>query len=94
MLARWFAVAMTASALLYIALAPSTALARKAKKYRGPPRNCLRITARVGFRTFAKLGTGAGLRVRWGETFLIRFDGAYSPTEHTPGFYVDIGHVF
>jgi outer membrane protein assembly factor BamA len=41
-----------------------------------------------------KLGTGAGLRVRWGETFLIRFDGAYSPTEHTPGFYVDIGHVF
>jgi hypothetical protein len=41
-----------------------------------------------------KLGTGAGLRVRWGETFLVRFDGAYSPTEHTPGFYVDVGHVF
>jgi hypothetical protein len=41
-----------------------------------------------------KVGTGGGLRVRWGETFLIRFDGAYSPTEHTPGFYVDIGHVF
>lgn len=41
-----------------------------------------------------KLGTGGGLRVRWGETFLVRFDGAYSPTEGTPGFYVDIGHVF
>ncbi len=41
-----------------------------------------------------KVGTGGGLRVRWGETFLIRFDGAYSPTEGTPGFYVDIGHVF
>lgn len=41
-----------------------------------------------------KLGTGGGLRVRWGETFLVRFDGAYSPTEHTPGFYVDIGHIF
>jgi outer membrane protein assembly factor BamA len=41
-----------------------------------------------------KVGTGGGLRVRWGETFLIRFDGAYSPTEGTPGFYVDVGHVF
>ena len=41
-----------------------------------------------------KLGTGGGLRVRWGETFLVRFDAAYSPTEHTPGFYVDIGHIF
>jgi hypothetical protein len=41
-----------------------------------------------------KVGTGGGLRVRWGETFLIRFDGAYSPTEGTPGFYGDIGHVF
>lgn len=41
-----------------------------------------------------KVGTGGGLRVRWGETFLVRFDGAYSPTEGTPGFYVDVGHVF
>lgn len=41
-----------------------------------------------------KVGTGGGLRVRWGETFLVRFDGAYSPTEGTPGFYVDIGHIF
>jgi hypothetical protein len=40
-----------------------------------------------------KVGTGGGLRVRWGETFLVRFDAAYSPTERTPGFYVDIGHV-
>lgn len=41
-----------------------------------------------------KVGTGAGLRVRWGETFLVRFDGAYSPTDKTSGFYVDVGHVF
>lgn len=41
-----------------------------------------------------KLGTGAGLRVRWGETFLVRFDGAWSPTDRTTGFYVDVGHVF
>ncbi|HEY0133386.1 MAG TPA: hypothetical protein VGB85_04880 [Nannocystis sp.] len=41
-----------------------------------------------------KVGTRGGLRVRWGETFLVRFDGAYSPTEGTPRFYVDIGHVF
>jgi outer membrane translocation and assembly module TamA len=41
-----------------------------------------------------KVGTGGGLRVRWGETFLVRFDAAYSPTERTPGFYVDIGHIF
>lgn len=49
--------------------------------------------ASIDGRTF-KVGTGGGLRVRWGETFLIRFDGAYSPTEGTPGFYVDVGHVF
>lgn len=41
-----------------------------------------------------KLGTGGGLRVRWGETFLVRFDGAYSPTDKSTGFYVDVGHVF
>ncbi len=41
-----------------------------------------------------KLGTGGGLRVRWGETFLVRLDVAYSPTDRSPGFYVDVGHVF
>jgi hypothetical protein len=41
-----------------------------------------------------KVGTGAGLRVRWGETFLVRFDGAYSPTDKTSGFYVEVGHMF
>ncbi|MBZ5712723.1 Omp85 family outer membrane protein [Nannocystis pusilla] len=41
-----------------------------------------------------KLGTGGGLRVRWGETFLVRFDAAYSPTDKSNGFYVDVGHVF
>jgi hypothetical protein len=41
-----------------------------------------------------KLGTGGGLRVRWGETFLVRFDAAYSPTDRSNGFYVDVGHVF
>lgn len=41
-----------------------------------------------------KLGTGGGLRVRWGETFLVRVDGAYSPTDRTHGVYIDIGHIF
>jgi len=41
-----------------------------------------------------KVGTGGGLRIRWGETFVVRADGAYSPTEGSSGFYVDIGQVF
>jgi outer membrane protein assembly factor BamA len=40
------------------------------------------------------VGTGGGLRIQWGEAFVLRADGAYSPTDRTPGFYVDLGHVF
>ncbi len=37
---------------------------------------------------------GGGLRLRWAETFILRADGAWSPTRATPGFYVDVGQVF
>lgn len=40
------------------------------------------------------LGTGGGLRFRWADTFILRADGAYSPTEETPGVYIDVGHAF
>lgn len=40
------------------------------------------------------LGVGGGLRLRWAETFILRADGAYSPTRDTPGFYIDVGQVF
>lgn len=44
------------------------------------------------------MGVGGGIRVRWGETFLIRFDLAYTPTD-PPGrppfrFYFTLGHLF
>lgn len=41
-----------------------------------------------------ELGVGAGARIRWGETFIIRVDFAYSPTLDTLGFYIDIGDAF
>jgi hypothetical protein len=40
------------------------------------------------------VGVGGGLRVRWGETFLVRVDPSYSPTEENFGIYIDIGHIF
>jgi len=40
------------------------------------------------------IGVGGGLRVRWGETFLVRVDPSYSPTEENFGLYLDIGHIF
>lgn len=40
------------------------------------------------------LGAGGGLRIRWGDTLIVRVDGAYSPTEHTRGIYADAGHAF
>lgn len=40
------------------------------------------------------LGTGGGLRIRWADTFIVRADGAYSPTEDSNGIYVDVGHAF
>lgn len=41
-----------------------------------------------------KIGAGGGLRLQWGETFLIRVDTAWSPDADPVGFYVDINHVF
>lgn len=39
-----------------------------------------------------KVGTGGGIRFQWGETVLLRFDGAWSPDG--VGYYVDISHAF
>jgi len=41
-----------------------------------------------------EVGVGAGARLRWGETFIIRFDFGYAPTLGTAGFYIDIGDAF
>jgi len=41
-----------------------------------------------------ELGVGGGLRLRWGETFIIRLDVAYAPTLETFGFYIDVGDSF
>lgn len=40
------------------------------------------------------VGTGGGLRLRWGEHFVVRVDVAVSPTEDTSGLYIDAGHIF
>lgn len=41
-----------------------------------------------------KFGTGAGIRLQWGETVVIRVDVAYSPDADPVGVYVDFGHMF
>ncbi|MCP4677597.1 MAG: BamA/TamA family outer membrane protein [Deltaproteobacteria bacterium] len=41
-----------------------------------------------------KFGTGGGVRLLWGKTFLICVDVAYSPDANPIGFYVDLGHGF
>jgi outer membrane protein assembly factor BamA len=41
-----------------------------------------------------KVGVGAGLRLQWGETFLLRVDTGWSPDADPIGFYVDINHLF
>lgn len=41
-----------------------------------------------------KVGVGGGLRITWGETLVIRADPAWSPTDDSFGFYVDIGQMF
>ena len=41
-----------------------------------------------------KLGVGAGPRLQWGETFLIRIDLAWSPDADPIGVYFDVSHVF
>jgi len=40
------------------------------------------------------VGVGSGLRLQWGETFIIRGDVGYAPIEDTLGIYIDVGHVF
>lgn len=40
------------------------------------------------------VGLGGGLRIQWGETFIIRADYAYSPTDSTTGLYIDVGQAF
>ncbi len=40
------------------------------------------------------VGLGAGLRLHWGETFIVRVDPAYSPTEETFGLDINVGHIF
>lgn len=40
------------------------------------------------------VGVGGGLRLQWGETFIVRGDVGYAPVEDTLGIYVDVGHVF
>lgn len=40
-------------------------------------------------------GFGGGIRLRWGETFVIRFDLGWSPTGLPPfRFYFTLGHLF
>lgn len=44
--------------------------------------------------TRVALGLGAGARVAWGATLVIRADAGASPTEGTTGVYIGVGHVF
>ncbi len=41
-----------------------------------------------------KVGLGGGLRVSWGETFVIRIEPGYSVTEKNFGLYINVGHLF
>ncbi len=41
-----------------------------------------------------EVGVGAGLRLKWGETFVIRVDFGYTPTLDATGVYIDIGDTF
>jgi len=41
-----------------------------------------------------KVGLGGGLRLQWGETFILRADVAWSPDARPVGVYVDVGHIF
>jgi hypothetical protein len=51
-----------------------------------------RFDATPGNPAGLKLGGGGGLRLRLGETIMVRIDGAVSPDG--AGFYVDIDHIF
>ncbi len=39
-------------------------------------------------------GLGAGVRLRWGEAFVLRLDGAVSPLENSKGVYFGADHLF
>ena len=41
-----------------------------------------------------KVGVGGGLRLQWGEAFLLRADIAWSPDAAPVGFYFNVNHVF
>ncbi len=41
-----------------------------------------------------QVGLGGGLRLRWGDTFIIRADYGISPTDDTTGLYISINHIF
>ncbi|TNE50155.1 MAG: hypothetical protein EP343_09500 [Deltaproteobacteria bacterium] len=41
-----------------------------------------------------KYGAGGGLRIQWGETFIIRADFSYSPLDDNVGVYIDVNHIF
>ena len=41
-----------------------------------------------------RTGVGGGLHFRWGESFLIRAQFGYSPSDETTGLYIDINHAF
>ncbi|MCH2110915.1 MAG: outer membrane protein assembly factor, partial [Polyangiaceae bacterium] len=41
-----------------------------------------------------QVGTGAGARRFWGESFVLRADWAISPTDNTTGFYITINNIF
>ena len=40
------------------------------------------------------VGIGAGLRLRWGQAFVLRIDSAWSPTKDTSGIYFGTDHIF
>jgi hypothetical protein len=41
-----------------------------------------------------KVGLGGGLRLQWGEAFMLRTDVAWSPDADPIGFYFNVNHVF
>jgi outer membrane protein assembly factor BamA len=41
-----------------------------------------------------KYGLGGGVRLQWGETFLLRGDVAWSPDAHPVACYFNVGHAF
>jgi hypothetical protein len=41
-----------------------------------------------------KVGLGGGLRLQWGETFVLRADVAWSPDASPVGYTVDVNHIF